>query len=246
MVAVLALALAAGDGCGRDDGGPPIALRVAAAASLTGAFTVLGDRFEADHPGIEVVLDFGASSDLARAIEEGAPTDVFASADERTMDQLVSADLVDGAPSAFARNRPEIAVPAGNPGSVHGLDDLAREELLVGLCAVDVPCGRLARLVLRNAGVAASVDTEEVDVKALVTRIAAGELDAGIVYHSDVVAAGDRVVGIPVADRSALATYPVATLADAPHPAAAAAFASYLSSPSAGAVLQRAGFLPPP
>jgi len=245
------VALVISTGCGRggrgSGPGSPTELRVAAAASLTEVFTALGARFEAAHPGVEVTFDFGASSDLARAIEEGAPADVFAPADTRTMAQVVDAGLMAaGAPAVFARNRPEIAVPAGNPGSVHGLDDLARPELLVGLCAVEAPCGRLARVVLRNAGVSASVDTEEVDVKALVTRIAAGELDAGIVYHSDVVAVGDAVAGVAVPDDSALATYPVAALAHASHPAAAAAFAAYLSSPPARAVLDRAGFLPPP
>ncbi len=254
-VAVVALALATVPvGCG---GGPgeragagsgPVGgeLRVAAAASLTEPFTALGRRFERAHPDVHLRFDFGPSSGLAQSLEEGAPADVFASADERIMDRVVDSGLVDrDEPVIFARNRLAIAVPVGNPGSVRGLDDLARPELLVGLCAADVPCGRLARALLRRAGVTPAVDTEELDAKALLSRITAGELDAGIVYHSDVVAAGDRVTAVAVPRGAPVATYPVAVLAGSAHPAAAAAFVTFVSSSTARPVLRRAGFLLP-
>ena len=129
-------------------------IQVAAAASLTEAFDELAQMFEDDHPGVTVTTEFGPSSGLSDGILEGQPADVFASADEANMQKLVDGDAVDErAVQVFAANRPEIAVPAGNPGGVQGLDDFARDDLLVGLCAEDVPCGKFARTVLEEAGV---------------------------------------------------------------------------------------------
>src|SRR5688572_30775544 len=170
---------------------------VFAAASLTEAFENLADAFETAHPDLGVELSFGASSSLAQQILEGAPADVFASADYSNMDHVIEGGAASNS-SVVVRNSLQIAVPAGNPGGVAGLGDFAREDLLIGLCAEGVPCGDFAREALANAGVVAAVDTNEPDVRALLLKIEVGELDAGIVYSTDVLAAGDLVMGIEV------------------------------------------------
>ena len=247
---LLALTLVA---CGRgpeDDrpgsgAGPDGRILVSAAASLTDAFEALARDFEAAHPGSDVTLNLAGSSALRTQILEGAPADVFASADTPTMDQVVQAAAVAGEPRIFARNRLQIVVPRGNPGRVSGLSDLAREELLVGLCARDVPCGALAREALARAGVTPSLDTEEPDVRALLTKVALGELDAAVTYVTDV-RASDAVEGIDIPpDQNVEAAYPVAVLSGAPNPELARAFVDYLLSPEAGDVLRRYGFSPP-
>ena len=258
LLLTVALAMV-GIGCGSDDpdqsSAPLVStpgemegeIIVSAAASLTEAFDELARMFEDDHPGVTVSPDYGPSSGLSDDLLEGKPGDVFASADEANMQKLVDGGTVDAAaPQVFARNRPEIAVPAGNPGGVQGLDDFARDELLVGLCAEDVPCGRFARTVLQNAGVVAAVDTNEVDVKALLGKIESDDLDVGLVYHSDVVAGGDDLEGIEIpADDNVIATYPIAALADSENADVAQAFVDFVASPGAVAVLEKYGFLAP-
>ena len=134
-------------------------LLVSAAASLTDAFSEIESAFEADNPDVDVVLNLAGSSALREQILEGAPADVFASANMANMQQLEQAGHLTGSPAIFARNRLQIAVPPGNPGGVTGLEDFSREELFIGLCAEPVPCGQLAREVLSEAGVTAAVDT---------------------------------------------------------------------------------------
>lgn len=255
-VAVLtALAVAA---CGEGDaapsptdaagqgGGPTGTVLVFAAASLTDGFADIATAFEADHPGVDVELSLAGSSSLREQILAGAPADVFASANEANMDQVVAAGEVDGEARTFARNRLQIAVPAGNPGDVDGLEDLADDDLLVGLCAEGVPCGDFAREALASAGVEASIDTNEPDVRALLTKIGADELDAGVVYVTDVLAAGDRVEGVDIAAGDNVdATYPIAPLAAAPNPDAAAAFVSFVLSDEGRAILAEYGFAAP-
>jgi molybdate transport system substrate-binding protein len=237
--AVLVLLATAG-GCGGGNGHDNVV--VSATASLTDAFTELASRFE-DRTGTAVELNLGPSGSLAQQIVEGAPAHVFASASEETMQPVVDAGLAH-APTAFATNTLAIAVPPGNPAGVSGLADFADRALLLGLCAPDVPCGAYARAVLDAAGIGPVPDTEEPDVRALLTKIEAGELDAGIVYHSDVVAAGPRVdaVSIPPHDNITV-TYLVAVLDGAPAPAAA--FVDFVHSPDGQAILAAAGFGPP-
>jgi molybdate transport system substrate-binding protein len=257
-VALLLLLLLAGPACG-DDGssatrsssskdGLEGGIVVSAAASLTEAFDEIAKHFEAAHPDVEVHLDYGPSSALSDDILAGKPSDVFASADESNMQKLVDREAVDaGAPEVFARNRPEMAVPAGNPGHVTGLADFAKSDLDIGLCAADVPCGKFARQVLDHAGVTPSIDTNEVDVKSLLGKIESDDLDLGIVYHTDVVAAGDEVEGLRIPDdENVVALYPIAALKGSTHGAVARAFVEYVSSPPAHAVLEKFGFLPPP
>lgn len=217
-------------------------LVVSAAASLADAFGEVVAGFQSAHPQVQVVLNLGGSSGLREQILSGAPVDVFASADLSTMDAVADADRLVATPSVFARNRLQIAVPAGNPAGVTDLADLADPDLYVGLCAPDVPCGRYARDVLEGAGVDVPADTEEPDVRALLTKIAARELDAGITYATDV-AASDEVVGIDLPPSSeAVASYPIAVVKDGPNPAAAAAFVEFVLSESGQSILRSWGF----
>ena len=218
-------------------------LTVLAAASLTDAFTEIGAALEAEHPGVDVRFDFGPSSALAASILEGAPADVFASADPTNMDDVVDAERVRGTARAFARNLLELAVPEGNPGEVTGVADLEDRGLLIGLCAPEVPCGRLARELLASLGVTPSLDTEEADVRALLTKLGAGELDAGIVYRTDVRAAAGDVEGIAVPEAARFpAVYTIAALRGAA--SAADTFLDFVLSAEGQRILERHGFGP--
>lgn len=192
---LLALALAA---CGDDSDEPAgrTTLTVFAAASLTASFEELEKVFEADHPDVDVRLSFGGSSDLVAQVTEGADADVLASADAGTMDKLVDAGLAAGAPVEFATNTLTIAVPPGNPGGVADLTDLADEDLDVVVCAPEVPCGSAALAVATAAGVTLAPDSEEQSVTDVLGKIEAGEGDAGLVYVTDVTAAGGEVEAI--------------------------------------------------
>ncbi len=239
VVAGLLVAAACGGGSESDR------LVVSAAASLTDAFMAIAAGFEQQHPAVDVVLNFGGSAALREQILEGASIDVFASAGTPVMDQLVAAGVTASPPVVFARNAMTIAVPLGNPADVTGLEDLADPERFVGLCAAGVPCGDFARQILSAAGVVASVDTEEGDVRALVAKIAAGELDAGIVYRSDIVAQPE-VAEVPIPDVGNVAVdYPIAVLAGAAQPEAAAAFVTFVTSAAGAAILDDYGFTPP-
>jgi molybdate transport system substrate-binding protein len=215
---------------------------VFAAASLTDAFAAVATSFEANRPEFDVELNFAASSSLRQQILEGAPADVFASANTSNMDQVIEAGEASTS-TTLATNVLQIAVPAGNPAGVTGLSDFARDDLLIGLCAEGVPCGDLSRQALGKAGVVAAVDTNEPDVRALLVKIEAGELDAGIVYATDVAATGDRVEGVDIpADFNVVAIYPIAVLANAPNAGGAHAFVTFAVSDQARAVLSRYGF----
>ena len=216
---------------------------VLAAASLTEVFTELGRRFEAAHPGTQVTFSFAASSELATQVVNGAPADVFASASTTTMQQVADSGAVAGEPVVFARNRLQIAVPPDDPGEVSGLGDFARRDLAVALCAPEVPCGAAAVQALRQAGVDAAVDTYEQDVKAALTKVEIGEVDAALVYRTDVRAAGDAVRGVDFPESAeAVNDYPVAVLVAAPNPRAARAFVGLVRSASGARVLTGAGF----
>ncbi len=224
---------------------PTAEVLVSAAASLTDAFGAVATAFEAANPGVDVVLNLAGSSTLRQQILEGAPADVFASADESNMERVVEAGEAAGPPAVFARNRLRIAVPPGNPAGVTGLADFADEGLLVGLCAEAVPCGAFARRALARAGVRPAVDTEEPDVRSLLTKIALGELDAGIVYATDV-APAHRVQGIAIPDdENVTARYPIVLLAHAPEPRAGAAFVAFVLSDGGQEILRQHGFVSP-
>ena len=219
---------------------------VSAAASLTDAFSEIEAVYEETHADVDVVLNFAGSSTLREQILEGAPVDVFAPANQATMDEIVQTDMHLGDPVVFATNLLQIAVAAGNPAGVTGLGDFADQGLLIGLCAPDVPCGDFARQILANAGIVAAIDTNEPDVRALLTKIEVGELDAGIVYATDILAVEGSVEGIDIPEAlSVVAEYPIAVMADAPNPDGAAAFVDFVFSDEGHAVLDDYGFVSP-
>jgi len=225
--------------------GPSGKITVLAAASLTGSFTTLGRRFEAAHPATTITFSFGASSTLATQIVQGAPADVFASASPKNMDQVTAAKA-GGTPRTFARNVMEIAVPADNPAHITSLADLTRPGVKVALCAATVPCGAVARKVFANAKLAVTPVTTETDVKATLTKVELGEVDAGVVYVTDVLAAGSRVSGVPIPDSvNASTSYPIATLHASTNPALAKAFVDFVLSADGTATLTAAGFAEP-
>lgn len=246
--AVLALPLAAcgeqaAQGAGTTSDAITGEVVVLAAASLTDAFTELAADFEAAHPGVTVTLGLGGSSALAQQVVAGAPADVLATASPGTMATVADAGGLVGEPTVVARNRLQIAVPAGNPAGVTGLADLGDASLAVALCAEQVPCGAAARRVLAAAGVTPAPDTLEPDVRAVLTKVRLGEVDAGLVYRTDVLAAGDDVEGIDVPEADAAVTdYPIAVVADAPNPRAAEAFVAHVRGEAGRKVLADAGF----
>jgi molybdate transport system substrate-binding protein len=249
---VVAVALLAGCGgagatpASSDRGGLSGTLTVFAAASLTGVFTGLGERLEAENPDLDVQFNFAGSSQLATQITQGAPADVFASANEPQMAVVTDAGLQDGDPTIFAENVLEIAVPKGNPAGVTGLADFADADLTLAVCAPDVPCGAAATTVFRAAGITARPDTLEEDVKAALTKVQLGEVDAALVYATDVLAAGDEVEGLefPEAER-AVNRYPICTLQGGADPAAARAFLDLVASAEGQQALADAGFRTP-
>lgn len=248
LAMILALTLAA---CGGSDDGEANAARqeliVSAAASLTDAFTEVEKVFEEANPDVDVLLNLAGSASLREQILEGAPADVFASANTANMSQVAAAGEVEGDPHIFARNPLQIAVPSENPAGVTGLEDFGDDDLLIGLCAEDVPCGAFARELLANAGVTAAIDTNEPDVRALLTKVEAGELDAGITYVTDVISTAGRVVAIPIPDaENVVAEYPIAILTNAPNPDAATAFVDFVLSADGQAILSDHGFATTP
>lgn len=244
-VAVLGLAVAA---CGSDTGpsSSDRSITVFAAASLTAAFTELGDAFMAAHPDTKVTFNFGASSELVTQIGEGAAADVFASADQRTMEQLVVAGHNGSDPVVFARNELQIIVEPGNPKGIASVADLADPDLVVVTCAPEVPCGAYAATLFANAGVDVTPKSLEKNVKAVVTKVTLGEADAGIVYRTDVLAAGASADGVDIpADLNVLADYPIVVTDTAANVDAANAFTAFVTSAAGEEILTRFGFLRP-
>jgi len=218
---------------------------VFAAASLTEVFGTLAKQFEAAHPGTRVTLSFGASSALALQLTQGAPADVFASASTANMAQLVKAGAVT-APVDFAGNVLQLVVPAANPARITGLADLARPGVKLALCQAQVPCGAAANTVLAKAGVRVRPVTLEADVKATLTKVRTGEVDAGLVYVTDVRSAGSAVRGIDIpAAVNTRVEYPIGVLRQARNPVGARAFMDYVLSAAGRQVLAAAGFAQP-
>lgn len=244
-------ATAGGTAGGNDTTGtePELAgtITVSGATSLTGAFTEIADGFSEAHPDVEVTFNFDASSTLATQIIEGAPADVYASADEANMTKLTDEDLVAGEPEIFARNELVIVTKPGNPEGIETLADLAGVGV-VSLCGEDVPCGKYAAAALANAGVA--IDESNVtrgqNAGATLTAVAEGDAVAGIVYVTDAAAAGDSVEAVTIpADVNVLATYPIGVLAASGNAEVAAAFVAFVVGGEGQAVLAEHGFRPP-
>jgi molybdate transport system substrate-binding protein len=234
-------------------GGLTGTLTVFAAASLTDVFEELGARLEKENPSLEVQISFAGSSALARQLEQGAPADVFASADEAQMTRVQAAGLIEDA-DVVARNSLMVAVPVDNPegivlpegrAGIPSLADLITADMTVAICAPEVPCGAAATEVLDAAGLSDAPDTYEDDVRAVLTKVQLGEVDAGLVYLTDVRTAGDSILAYAFRESSrAENSYPVGVLADAPNPDAARAFVDLVLSDVGLQALADAGFLP--
>lgn len=246
MLAVAVGLAACGDDSADGTPGDPLsgAVTVLAATSLTDAFEEIAAVFEAEHEGVDVALTFDGSARLANAVLEGAPGDVFASADAENLSKVADAGLVEGTGTVFATNALQIVVAAGNPLGIRGLEDLGGDVVL-SICAVEVPCGSYAATAFERAGLRAPRAGEAENVRGVLSRVQLGEADAGIVYVSDVLAA-DGVDGVDLAEaEQVVGSYPAAALADAANPAVAAAFVSFLTGPEVQAILAGLGFGPP-
>lgn len=230
--------LAGACGSGDDD-----TILVLAASSLTDVFEEIEIAFEQANPGMDVELGFAGSSALRLQIDQGAPADVVAVANELVMTELAGEGHV-MEPTIFAANRMVVATAADGDERITGPIDLADPDLLVGLCAMQVPCGQYADDALRLAGIAPAVDTYENDVRSLTTKLAIGELDVGVVYTTDVAARPDELVAVASLDGVDV-RYPIASVMDASNPDEAAAFVDFVLSPAGQAILEAAGFETP-
>jgi molybdate transport system substrate-binding protein len=248
LLAALLLALASLTACGSGDSGSgskQVTLHVFAASSLTEAFTTLGKQFEKEHPDTLVEFNFGPSSGLGEQITSGAPADVFASASPSNMDTLVSTGAAKD-PKDFATNSGEIAVPPDNPAKITSVADLAKPKVKVAVCQAQVPCGKVATEVLANSNIEVKPATEELDVKSVLTKVTLDEVDAGLVYVTDVQAAGDKVKGIEIPEaQNSVTSYPIATLKDSKHAKEAGEFVDLVLSDDGSKVLTAAGFAKP-
>ena len=227
-------------------------LHVLVAASLLPVAEMLADDFEQLHPGVDVLIAGAGSSALREQVLAGAPADVFIPADPVHLDTIRDEVGLASAPVVVARNSLVLAVPAGNDVGVTSLADLARPELLIGLCAAEVPCGALARTGLAEAGIEPVPDTDEPNVRALITKLAAGELDAAVVYASDTApnagigSQNGSIVSLGwTAGTAPQTSYAAAVLADAPNRAVAEAFVKYLQTGSARDAFLDHGFAAP-
>ncbi|GAA1842460.1 molybdate ABC transporter substrate-binding protein [Asanoa iriomotensis] len=233
----------AGSTSGSGVSGP---ITVFAAASLTESFTQIGKDFEAANPGTTVTFSFAGSSALATQINQGAPADVFASAAPANMKTVTDAGNADGTPQNFAKNQLVIAVPKGNPKNITSLSGLAQPGVKVALCAPQVPCGAAAQKALQAANVQVTPVTQEQDVKAALSKVTLGEVDAALVYRTDAKAAANDVDAVEFPESaSAVNEYPIVVLKNAPNQAGAQAFVNYVLSPAAEQVLTNAGFQKP-
>ncbi len=233
----------------------PRTLTVFAAASLTGSFTEIGKNFEAANPGVTVTFNFAGSQALRTQIEQGDPADVFASADHKNMDPLVTENLV-ASDQDFGTNLLTVILPPKNPANIQTLQDLAKPGLKLVFEDASVPAGNYTRQILTNmsndptygtdfsAKVLANVVSNETDVKQVVAKVDQGEADAGVVYVTDALAAPDlQSIAIPV-NYNVVAHYPIAALEKAPNPELAAAFVAYVLSADGQAVMKKWGFSP--
>lgn len=239
-------ALLAGCSPTASDAPSSAAVTVFAAASLKTTFTELGARYEAENPGTTVTFNFAGSSDLVAQLAQGAPADVFASADTDTMTKASDEGLVAGSPVNFAANTLTIVTPPGNPKGIATFADLAKPGTQVVVCAPQVPCGSATEKVERAAGVELSPVSEESAVTDVLGKITSGQADAGLVYVTDAAGAGDKVTAVAFPESAeAVNTYPIAVLKEAANPRAAQAFIDLVTGPAGQDVLTTAGFTAP-
>jgi molybdate transport system substrate-binding protein len=252
MVAALTVGTLAGSAsaagpAGRVESSAPTgSITVSAAASLTEVFNQIGRQFQKRYQGTTVTFNFGSSSTLETQVQQGAPADVFASADTTNMDKLSAAGDVSGKPVIVARNLLEIAVAKGNPKKIKTLADTLKPGVQLVLCAATVPCGKFALQAYQQAGLTVPKVPTGQDVKDTLSKVSLGAADAAIVYVTDVKSAKGQVAGVPIpAARNIVATYPIAVVKSSANPTTAQAFTSYVASPAGRATLLKFGFLKP-
>ncbi|HKR49784.1 MAG TPA: molybdate ABC transporter substrate-binding protein [Pseudonocardiaceae bacterium] len=253
MKRVVLVGLAAGlalAGCGgAEQVGPGaqqrITVTVLAAASLTDVFNKVEPRFEAANPGADLKFSYGASSDLATQIVNGAPADVFASANEKQMKVVADAGKVAGESKPFTTNVLTIVVPPGNPKGIRSFADLAKPDVTELVCAPQVPCGAATKEIEKATKITLSPASEEPDVRSVLAKVQAKEADAGLVYVTDARSAAGKVeqINFPEA-RDAVNVYPIAVVDGAPQAQLAAAFVAYILGPEGQRELTAAGFSP--
>ena len=224
-------------------GGGDKTLRVSAAASLTQSFDQLAEEFERDHPGVDVDVNYGGSSGLVQQLTEGAPADVFASADQKNMKKLTDADLAQGEPKIFATNVLTLVVPKDNPAGIRSVQDVLGKNVKLVTCAPEVPCGAATQKVEQANGVELAPVSQENAVTDVLGKVTSGQADAGIVYVTDAKAAGDKVttIEIPKTDE-AINTYPIVALKASEQPELATEFVDLVTGERGQKVLQDAGF----
>lgn len=249
IVAVCAFLVAAACGSTSTAGGSssPAALsgtvNIFAAASLTAAFNGEAQAFQQAHPGVTMKFNYAGTPTLVTQIEQGAEADVFASADTTNMNKLTADGFTAGTPSTFAHNLLEIVVPPGNPKNIQNLSDLAKPGVIYISAGPTVPAGKYATQALQKAGVTVTPKSLETDVKSVVSKVELGEADAGIVYTTDVKAAGDKVSGVAIPDQyNVVATYPIVAVKGTKNADATNAFIAFVLSSNGQSILQSYGF----
>jgi molybdate transport system substrate-binding protein len=248
LLAVFCLLLLAPiSGCGSSE--QPAAggkITVFAAASLKKTFTDIGEQFKTENPGASVEFSFAGSSDLATQLTQGAPADVFASADTKNMDKTAQAGLLAGDPVNFASNTLTIAVAPGNPKKIASFKDLTQQGLDVVVCAPQVPCGSATQKVEQATGVTLNPVSEESSVSDVLNKVTTGQADAGIVYVTDAIGAGDKVAAAAFPEAAGVVnTYPIAVLKGSKNPELARKFVDLVTGESGQKVLNAAGFAKP-
>ena len=245
LAVLLALILAAGCSTSPAEDAPR-QITVFAAASLKKTFTEIGEDFQTENPGSTVVFSFAGSSDLVAQLTQGAPANVFASADAANMKKATDGGLVAGTPTDFATNTLTIVVPPENPKGIKGFADLARDDAKVVVCAPQVPCGSATEKVEAASGTTLRPVSEESSVTDVLNKVTAGEADAGLVYVTDAAGAGDKVTAVPFPESSgAVNTYPIAVLKDSKQQELAQKFVALVTGEKGKAVLADAGFAAP-
>ena len=233
----------AGTSASSESGGK---LVVFAAASLKSTFTGISKQFTTDHPGVSVEFNFAGSSDLVTQLTQGAPADVFASADTKNMDKAAAAGLLAGAPVNFASNTLTIAVAPGNPKQITSFKDLTKPDTTVVVCAPQVPCGSATTKVEDATGVKLAPVSEESSVTDVLNKVTTGQADAGLVYVTDAIGAGNKVASVPFPESSgAVNTYPIAALKQSSNAELAKSFVDYVTGEAGQKVLSQAGFATP-
>lgn len=221
-------------------------ITVFAAASLKATFTELAEAFEAENPGATVEFNFAGSSDLVTQLSQGAPADVFASADTNNMTKAVDGTLIDGDPVDFATNTLTIVTAPGNPKNITSFADLANPDILTVVCAPQVPCGNATKKVEDATGTTIPAVSEESAVTDVLGKVTSGQADAGLVYVTDAAGVDDEVTAVPFDESSeAVNTYPIAVLESSENAATAAAFQALVTGDEGQKVLAEAGFAAP-